>query len=472
MERTSRIARLYVPTLAIGILAAVLVAEAHSGTRCSSDEPGWITSGYLSWRLATEMAPPSRWTAAFADPKLGPWGHQNPPVGKLIIGMAAAFSKQPEDPVQYMWRWPAGYLWNLSVGSLPPTDLLVGVRAMIAWFGVASLILVYLVARELSGPARWAPLLAPALLFSGHTFRQHASLVYTDVPQMAFTLLGLWLLLLWLRHGRIGLMIGASITMGLACGTKFSAGALVLGSMVFVALVPAPGWKRAWRGFLAGGIPAAVFVAVNPHLWFHPLGNTLAMMRAWSSFIATQQQDPFHVPHRVTSRWQALELTLSRVVTRPSYGSGTPGFSGLVPRILVPLLVFVAVSALIVTILRLTGRARRKRELGLTFGCAALVALTAPFADEIAVVISVLVILGAWQIGRRLRGAERFQAAGCFAVLFLSTFVTSVWWLPFDWPRYYLPLLGLTPVLGAMGGAKLEAAVWTERGDVSPSLVL
>jgi 4-amino-4-deoxy-L-arabinose transferase-like glycosyltransferase len=463
MEKTAPYARLYAPTVLIGLLAALLVAEAHSGARCSVDEPGWIRSGYLAWRLATDLAPPSRWTAAFDDPKLGPWGHQNPPVGKLIIGMATALAKQPGDPVRYVWRWPAGYHWNLAAGTLPPTELLVGVRSVIAWFGVASLMLVYFIARELGGQAKWAPLLAPALLGAGHAFRGHASLVMTDVPQMAFTLLAVWLLLRWQRRQRLWLLCVSSISAGLACGTKFSAGALVLGSMVFLAIVPAPFWKRALRSLLAGAIPAAVFVAVNPHLWFHPLHNTLAMTRAWSTFLAIQQQDPFNAAHAVTSRWQALHLTLSHVLLAPTYDTGAPGLSGLLPRVLVALLVGVGVAALVVMALRLAGRSIQKRQLALTGGCAMLASIAAWLPGKAPMLIAALFVLGAWHIGRRLHDEGCGQAAGAFSVLFFATFVASVGWLPFDWPRYYLPLLGLTPVLAALGGVELEHTLWGAR---------
>jgi len=442
-----------IAVLIIGLMSAMLLADAKSEARCTVDEPGWITSGYVTWQLVTDLAPPSQWTSAFS--KVGPWGHQNPPVAKLIIGAATALAKSPEAPVEYMWQWPADYDQNLIAGNLPPPAMLAEVRTVISWFGIASLILVFLIAREVARPARWAPLLAPLLLFSYDSFRVHACRVYSDVPQMAFTLTGLWCLLLWRRRGSTWLLAGACVAWGLACGTKFSSGAQVAGGMFFVAIVSAPWWKRCLRILVAGAVPSAIFVAVNPYLWLHPLDNTVAIIRLWSAGIVHQQHDPVLAPLRVTERLRALHLTLSRVILSPSHGRQTPGFCGQVPRVLVALLVATAVAASVGAILRWRGRELCRRKLMFMFACAGAALGVALFADGASIAIAMLLVLGAWKVVQPGRGG--------FAVIYLATLVATVWWLPFDWPRYYLPLLGVTSVLGALGGAQIEAALPTRR---------
>jgi hypothetical protein len=276
---------------------------------------------------------------------------------------------------------------------------------------------------------------------------------------MAFTLGGVLCLLLWRRHRRRALLVGGLVAIGLARGTKFSAGAAVIGSAVCMATLPAPWWRRAVGAFTAVAVPLVVFVVVNPHLWLHPVTRTLAMTEQWSRVIAAQQRDPFLRPLCVTDRWQALRLTLSRVVLDPAHGTGTPGFAGLVPRVVVALLVCAAVATLIIVVLRMTGRELRRRQLALSLGCAAAAMPVAFFTDALAWLVGALILLGAWRIGRRAVGPERHQAVACFAAIYVVVLVATVMWLPFDWPRYYLPLVALTPVLGAAAAVEAEVAL-------------
>jgi hypothetical protein len=160
----------------------------------------------------------------------------------------------------------------------------------------------------------------------------------------------------------------------------------------------------------------------------------------------------------VAGRWQALGLTLSRILIRPQLGLGGAGLSGAFARAVVASLAAVATSACAVAVVgKLRPTVSRRALAWIAVVALASLALTW-FVPALAVLLVVLVALGTWQLVHAWRDPSRSRAAVCFAVAYVLTFVAGVWWLPFDWPRYYAPTLGLTSVLVAMGAADLEDA--------------
>ena len=385
-------------------------------------------------------------------------GTLNPPLGKLIFGAAVACAREPGDPVRYVWLWPYSYEANLKAGTLPPPSLLGSVRGVMVPFGVLALLLVYLIAREVSGPARFAPILAPLLLFSSQTFRDYSTSVFTDGPLLAFTLAALWFVLLWLRQTRPWQLAVALVCLGLACATKLNAGALVLVTVLFVALVPAPLKTRMTRALVATAVPSAVFVSVNPYLWPHPLGRTLSLVEGWRQCMLVQQADPANAATKVVDRLRALDLVFHRVLLIPVRSAGLDGIAGLWSHALLGLLVFVAIACLALAAFRWSGGGLDRRRVRMALALGALAdPLTWAFPGSNALV-ALLLGLGAWRLALRLRGPHLFGAPGYLALFLLTTLVATWLWLPFDWHRYYLPLLGLTPVLGALEAIELEQA--------------
>ncbi len=446
--------------LAIGAMGAILLAEAGAGDRATVDEPFWITSSYLTWRLATQGAPLERWDDAFVQHQLGAWGNLNPPVAKYIVGGAVAWARTPADRMLYAWRWPYSYEENLAAGNLPPEHILTAGRMAIAILAVVCLGLLFWIARQLVA-SPWAALLAPALLFASQPFRWHGVRIYTDIPQLAFTLAGAGWVLVWLRRRRpwalpLGLML-----LGLACGSKLSAGTAVVATAVFLAWVPGSIRARIARAAMAVAIPFATFIAINPFLWSSPLERTLWMLRGWSASIAQQALDPLHASARVTSLGRALRLLWSRVFWSPEHGLHAQGLEGALPHLVVVIATVVA-GAVLGRIL-LGFASRRGLPLPISRG-AKIVLLIAAFplawlVEGSTVLLLGLMVVGLVRLAIRLRGAGRFQGEAYFVWLLASTVVATVIWLPFDWARYYLPVLGWTPILATLG---------TDRDEPSP----
>jgi hypothetical protein len=176
-------------------MAGALYVEANEPADCTIDEPGWVTSSLVTYRLFRSLAPPSRWGVAYDELQLGEWGNKNPPVGKLLVGAVVAAAAEPEERIAYHWTWPHGYEWNLRAGSLPPDRILLPPRRAIAVMGGLLLGLIYGCALLLTGRP-WLSLLAPGLVWALPVFEFHATHVYMDVPQLLFLMAG-QLGLLW-----------------------------------------------------------------------------------------------------------------------------------------------------------------------------------------------------------------------------------------------------------------------------------
>jgi hypothetical protein len=456
-------------TLTLGLMGVVLLAEAGAGERATVDEPWWITSGYLTWRLATQVAPLERWDRAPVEYQLGAWGNLNPPVAKYLVGAAVSLARRPGDRMLYAWRWPYGYEENLAAGNLPPEHILTGGRLAIAGVGVLALIVLLLIAREFTG-SPWVPLLAPSLLFASEPFRWHSTHIYTDIPQLTLTLLGVWLTLLWVRQRRRWQLPLGLLFLGLACASKLSAGTAVVATTLFVACVPGSPRMRVARATLATALPFTVFVICNPFLWPNPVTRTVWMLEGWSRSVAQQGLDPMHATVKVASLGHAVYLVLMRVFWRPERGIHAKGLEGDLPHLIV---VIATVSVLAAAgSLGIAYWRRRGRPLALPRAVVIpllLVALpVAWLVDPSAWLLVALIGLGVVRLVWRLRGADRCNGVGYFFVLLAATLLATTLWLPFDWARYYLPALALTPILAVLGAAPWSEASLPATSPVDP----
>jgi hypothetical protein len=391
-------------SLAAGVLlalTAILVRDVLRQAPCGIDEPGWITSGAVTYHLVRHLAPVSEWEHAYDRFDLGDWGNQNPPVAKLYFGVVLALAGQGTPVAAYRWTWPQSYAENLAAGTLPPPAVLTAARLGIVAVAAGALALTYLLAFAFVGNA--AAILAPLVLVAVPTFREHATHVYPDLPQIACLLVAGVLLCAYARRPRWRWVIGAGLAAGLACAIKFNAAPIVGASVLIVAHYSVT--RRGVRAAVVGVIPVVLFVLVNPYLYPAPVARTLAIVAAWDARKLQQQADPAHAPLVVHSRLEALRLVLQRGLLQPHV---TPPATGAHP---------------------------------LAWG--------------------LLVVTSAGLIQLR-----RHPLGVAWAVLVLTHAAGTVWWLPLNWARYYLPVIIWVPPLVAIAAAAAGRAArvaWSAR---------
>lgn len=156
--------------------------------------------------------------------------------------------------------------------GLDPTPFYLGVRALAAAFGSATIVLVYLIARRfLDRP--WASMAAMLYAISPLAIRD-SHFAVTDIPSVFFQTAVVWFALRYLdaepAKARRELWF-AALSLALSMCTKYAG--LLLTSVLFTAA-----WLRArerselfpWR-FVAQlcAVDAVIFLAVNPYLFIH-----------------------------------------------------------------------------------------------------------------------------------------------------------------------------------------------------------
>lgn len=451
----------FAPWLLFGSMSALLIWSALRSAQAEVDEPGWIASGFLTLRLATDGAPRERWAAAYDDPRINAFGNINPPFGKYLFGAVVAVLRDRNDPVDYGWLWPHDYDWNLAAGNIPPPRLLAGVRVFIALVATTCLVLVWRISAELMPRGTWHPLVASVLLFLHPAFRHCATRVYTDIPQMCLSLAAIWLILVWWRRRNTVALLAGLVTIGLACATKFSAGSLAVLTGIAVCLVPAPLAVRTWRAAASGLVPVFVFVAVNPYLWRHPVADTLELLQRWSDSRRDQQADPALAADAVLGRSTACRLVFERTCL-PGVPVGQGNALGMVAKGLVAATVtFVGLAALVAR-----GVSARRRTRSMSRQSAVVIAATAAVASMLAVAVvplrwlaASLNVAGSVRIIRHLVRHRQCDGMAYFGIVYAGTVVATVLWLPFDWGRYYMPVLGLTTIVASLGVMEFQESL-------------
>lgn len=451
----------FAPWLLFGSMSALLIWNALRSAPAEVDEPGWIASGFLTLRLATEGAPWERWAAAYDDPRINAFGNINPPVGKYLFGAVVAVVRDRNDPVDYGWLWPHDYDWNLAAGNIPPPRLLASVRVFIALVAATCLVLVWLISAELMPRGTWHPLVASVLLFLHPAFRHSATRVYTDIPQMCLSLAAIWLMLVWWRRRNTAALVAGLVAIGLACATKFSAGSLAVLTGIAVCLVPAPLAVRASRAVAAGLIPVFVFVAVNPYLWRQPVADTLELLHRWSDSRRDQQADPALSANAVHDRSTACRLVFERTFL-PGVPVRQGNALGVVAKGLVAATAtFVGLTALLargVSAGRRTRTTSRKSSLAIA-GTAALSSVLAVAVVPLQWLAASLNVAGSIRIIRHLARHRQCDGMAYFGIVYAGTVVATVLWLPFDWGRYYMPVLGLTTIVASLGVMEFQESL-------------
>jgi hypothetical protein len=444
------------------VLCASLVSEAARPSGPMVDEAEWITAGYVAWQLLAAGAPPARWERAFDERKLGDWGNKNPPLGKYIIGLAAARHVRDPAAVQYRLQFMRPLAGQARVERMPPVEVLTSARLAIALCACACLVALYLLALELTGRSVWASI-APLGLFLLPGFQHHAVRVYTDAPELA--LLGfasLYLVRFARSHQLLTLGLSA-ICAGLACAVKLSAGAWCLGAGAYLAAAALRDPRARLSLVLSALLSLASFVAVNPYLYADPWGRTLGLVHDWSASKARQQADPRLADTAVRDPLQRVHHVTARGVFAPA---STPHIQSLALNAffaLLPLclgLAAISGAALWISGWQLTLRGPPR---ALALDCAYALcgcALERLLSSRLTFYGGAAALGLAWLA----RSARRQAPARAFACVFFATWIATSLWLPFDWARYYLPVASLSAVLYALAAHAVAQHFALERG--------
>jgi 4-amino-4-deoxy-L-arabinose transferase-like glycosyltransferase len=450
--------------LIIGLLGGLFWLEIQLDFPCQIDEPFWMNSGYLTYQLFTSRAGLQRWEKAYKQRKLGDWGHKNPPIGKLLIGAFVASLKDADDSVKYRWTYPKSYYENYRSGTLPPLSLLRTTRFGIACCSLLTMLFLYLLALELLGTT-WLALLAPILLYSIPVFRAHSLIVYTDLPQLLFLVTGLYLFLRYIRTSQVRMLLFASFSFGLSCAVKFNAGVVVVAALGFILLQTKPLQHRLWISFITVFTSVSAFILVNPFLYTNPIHKTQNIINSWSATKKKQQRDPTLAKGSLSTTTQKLQHMVKRAFLNPF---DTPPFGlAFFIWVLKP-----AGSMIVLLLLILIGSA----GIGFTFqehplqkwrllilSCTTVsILLYSLLFRHLGGIFGALVILGlvglihkhTWLVPHEENQAWKRQQGLFLCFYFGTAFVLTGLWLPFDWSRYYLPVIMILPIF-ALAGIKL-----------------
>lgn len=393
--------------------------------------------------------------------QFGTWGSFNPQVGKYLIGLSvnvlgglAPFDPPPaalrerlategQDPVRaapqmmlmrrlgfFRYSFDKDLAWNRENHRLPPPAVLAAARRGVALSGLAAGVFCFLIARLLWGDVvGWVAL----ALFLGNPVVYAASRrAMTDVPCLAFVLLGLYGVLLSLGgcgrggwRGWGGVLLGGA-GFGLALSTKLSALAPWGAAVVLLGIGILTSWvdrKAAFRALLALIVlPVVLFFASNPFLYTAPFSRFLDF--------PTKLQFMVHLGSFMT-HYQP-EAALATLCAKCSYAARFLGHEAS------PVGWFAFASRFIVT----------------------------PMAVFFVVffLVAAMAMIGATLRDRRRCVGVLFIPRVAFLVISMAGGVVTIAWLPLAWDRLLLPLVPFYVISMAWGGSRfiaLMSAKWS-----------
>ncbi|MFQ5503472.1 MAG: ArnT family glycosyltransferase [Planctomycetota bacterium] len=155
-----------------------------------------------------------------------------------------------------------------------PDRIYLTARLVTVLFGVFSILLVFLLGRRLFGTAcAWIGA-ALATVAPGHVM--HSGYATTDVPAIFFMLLALWAAVRSLDDSSQKWILIGGIATGLAAGTKYPAGIVLLPVLAAIPIAGRP-WRLVWKPLL---LAALVFLTTTPYcllafdeFWRHFYGS-------------------------------------------------------------------------------------------------------------------------------------------------------------------------------------------------------
>lgn len=214
-----------------------------------------------------------------ADPAQQELRLVNGTINKYLIGLAWHVNGFTEDDLNQPWDWGADWDYNQRTGHLPAGELLRAARWPSALLTAAGVVVMFALGREAGGrPAAYLAsayyALSPALLLNGRRAMMEGSLLFFS---LLVVLAGVWFLRTY--SWRTALLMG--VAGGLALASKHTAlftVAVVFGGCLLAVVAGSilhPGGTLTYRAptqlFVAGGLAAVVFLALNPAWWDDPV---------------------------------------------------------------------------------------------------------------------------------------------------------------------------------------------------------
>jgi 4-amino-4-deoxy-L-arabinose transferase-like glycosyltransferase len=190
-----------------------------------------------------------------------------------LLRLVVAASLPPAPDEAYYWLWSralaSGYpdhppmvaLW-IRLGTALAGNGALGIRLLSPW-SVAAASLLAADAAERLFPGREAGLGAAALLNATLLFGVGGVLMTPDAPLLAFWIACLWALARLLDGGKARWWIAAGAFAGLAMDSKYTAGLLWFGIILWLLVTPAlRGWLRRPWPWLGAALALALFLPV------------------------------------------------------------------------------------------------------------------------------------------------------------------------------------------------------------------
>ena len=343
----------------------------------------------------------------WSDPRFGEFGTRSPAVGKYVFGLSLFVQgRLAPGGVVPGYAFEQGFDWDAVAERRPPAASLEAARRASAWLAVGCGVLLFLLARELTG-SRSIGVCAALVLLLDPLLVRASQRVMMDVPALFFSLLALWagarlcvggLDASWRRTAVVTVVTG--LACGLALATKMNS-LLVLAVILCWVILARPALDARVLGVTAGLLLAcgAVFVASNPFLYTSPFANSLHLLELGQLVTGYEVH-----PALELNDWPARIEALLRVgIVRSGPLAGWLGLPSLA-----------------------------------------------------AVLDGGLALLGAGLLLARCFEARRAPASRRghgFALVYFAVMTAGVlWWTPFVWTRWYLPV---EPAWALLEGAAL-----------------
>jgi len=197
------------------------------------------------------------------------------PLTKYILGLGRTVAGIATLPVD--WDWSASWKENQQNGGFPSPDLLLAARTAITLLLPLSLVLIFLIGKEMSGPA--GGLAAMFILGTNALVLLHGRRTMAEGPLLFGVCLAVWG---FLQGHRLPWLAG--LGMALAFNAKQSTLALLPIGLLAVFWLTEPvssNLKRIFTNLLFFGISFAVItLLLNPLLWRYP---QQAMQASWAA---------------------------------------------------------------------------------------------------------------------------------------------------------------------------------------------
>jgi len=451
--------------LAICLTLLPLFTKDIYSTEFINDEGSWIHYGrkYFKLFVLDKDISNRQWKE--------PEAYDNPPVTKYIIGFTLFLTENDSDKIKSTyWHDDKDFNWNVANGAMPPLNALYVSRFVISIFGILSCVLVYVIARMLFGFK--TGIIACLLMANNPLLLRWSQKVVAEAPALFFILLSVIMILLFfsaINKGKTGYLSLLAVLMGISFA--FSAGTKVYGIIpwgvfVFVSFFVflskfleykalRTGYFSLLRNFIQDKIvgvvfgsliistvtAGAVFIVINPALYERPFHGAMQMVTIISSYFqeGIQAKQSIYLDHFFSSSGERILAVFKRTF----FANPIVYASGNISRIYDSALAYGFVSL---------GAFFKLSKIPVDF-CFFLLGLFMLRNSEINSFLKSL-----WP-----SSASIVIIWGCI------TFASVAISIPFDWERYYLPVVPCTTILIAFGlsnflGVIYKILMWIVKG--------